>query len=467
MAPLQGLQRIQLVHNKKYKRNGTKSYVWLLQKWGFEPTMPGPYFQMNKVTQTGKHGFFHKHGGKATTQRVLVKKKHGHHGGSSSGGTTTGSAPSGGSTTTDPSSAEAGEATAEDTQNDSEYLCPVQIGTPAQTLMLDFDTGSADLWVWSTELSKSVQSQGKTAGHVIYDPSKSSTYKAASGSKWQISYGDSSSASGNVGTDLVSIGGLKIQNQAVELATTLSDQFVQGAGDGLLGLAWGSINTVTPTPAQTPVENMITQQDIPASAELFTANLGSWRDANEPDKGVSFYTFGYIDQDVVSASGQDIAWTPVDNSQGFWMFSSGSAVINGTPVTQSGNTAIADTGTTLALVSDEVCKAIYAAIPGAKYDNTQQGYTFPANTTADQLPTVTFAVGDTQFAVQKEDLGFADAGNGMVYGGIQSRGTMTFDILGDTFLKGIYAIFDQGNTRFGAVPRPETTQNTAVPPTTS
>lgn len=28
----------------------------------------------------------------------------------------------------------------------------------------------------------------------------------------------------------------------------------------------------------------------------------------------------------------------------------------------------------------------------------------------------------------------------MVYGGIQSRGSMTFDILGDTFLKSIYAV---------------------------
>jgi hypothetical protein len=34
----------------------------------------------------------------------------------------------------------------------------------------------------------------------------------------------------------------------------------------------------------------------------------------------------------------------------------------------------------------------------------------------------------------------AEAKEGYVYGGIQSRGTMTFDILGDTFLKGIYAV---------------------------
>jgi hypothetical protein len=262
--------------------------------------------------------------------------------------------------------------------------------------------------------------------------------------------------------DNVTIGGLTIKNQAVELANQMSSQFIQGAGDGLLGLAWGSINTVTPQPVQTPVENMITQDDIPQSAELFTAYLGSWRDANDPDKGESFYTFGYIDQDVVS--GQTISWTPVDNSQGFWMFDSTSATVNGKSINQSGNTAIADTGTTLALVSDTVCEQIYNAIPGATYDQTQQGYVFPSSVTADQLPTVTFAVGGKQFAVQKEDLSFADAGNGMVYGGIQSRGSMTFDILGDTFLKSIYAIFDQGNTRFGAIQRTEPTQNLAAPP---
>lgn len=233
---------------------------------------------------------------------------------------------------------------------------------------------------------------------------------------------------------------MKVENQAIELADTLSAQFEQGTGDGLLGLAFSNINTVKPQAVRTPVENMIAQEDIPKSAELFTAKLGSWKDADEPDKGESFYTFGFIDQDTVTASGEEVYYTPIDNSQGFWLFDSASATVNGKTIARSGNKAIADTGTTLALVDDETCQAIYDAIPGALYDDESQGYIFPSNTTEDKLPVVSFAVGDKQFVVQKEDLGFAEAKSGYVYGGIQSRGSMTMDILGDTFLKGIYAV---------------------------
>lgn len=95
----------------------------------------------------------------------------------------------------------------------------------------------------------------------------------------------------------MTIGGLTIQNQAVELAKHLSAQFIRDSGSsGLLGLAFGHLNTVKPTAVKTPVENMIAQNDISADKELFTAYLGSWRDAGEPDQGQSFYTFGYIDQ---------------------------------------------------------------------------------------------------------------------------------------------------------------------------
>ena len=105
-------------------------------------------------------------------------------------------------------------------------------------------------------------------------PSKSSTFKKMTGSTWKISYGDSSSASGDVGTDNVTIGGLTIKNQAIELAKKMSQQFVESTGDGLLGLAWGSINTVVPTPVQTPVENMITQQRYSAVSRALHSLLG-------------------------------------------------------------------------------------------------------------------------------------------------------------------------------------------------
>jgi hypothetical protein len=125
-----------------------------------------------------------------------------------------------------------------------------------------------------------------------------------------------------------------------------------------------------------------------------------------------------------------------------------------------------DTGTTLCLVDDALVDEIYAAIPGAKYDSDSQGYVFPSSTAAADLPAVTLAIGDQQVAFQKEDLGFADAGSGMVYGSIQSRGSMGMDIYGDAVLKAVYAVFDMngGSPRFGWVQRAEGAQNTDVPP---
>ncbi|KAG8529486.1 uncharacterized protein KY384_006123 [Bacidia gigantensis] len=412
-----GHQRVNLHVNKKYKPSGSKSYVYLLNKYKFTPTKDGPYFVSNKAQTQGKHGEQKAIGGHTTVSRVLKKKLDSNH---------------------------SGEVPADDQQNDSLYLCPVKIGTPEQTFKLDFDTGSADLWVkmlslprfihqiWSTELPKSTTDKYK-GQHSIFDSSKSSTFKRIS-STWQISYGDGSTASGDCGTDTINLGGIKINTQCIELAKKLSDQFASGPGDGLLGLAFGAINTVRPTPCKTPVENMIEQSDIPKDAELFTCYLSNY---SHPDDA-PFFTFGYIDSDALG--GKSPYYAPIDNSQGFWQFQSPSAVVAGKTIQRKGNTAIADTGTTLALVDDNLCQAIYQTIPGAKYDSFQQGYIFPSNTAVDKLPDVSFAVGGKQFGVHKEDLGFADAGNGFTYGGIQSCGDLPFDILGDVWLKGSYVV---------------------------
>ncbi|UPX15080.1 uncharacterized protein EKO05_0005543 [Ascochyta rabiei] len=444
-------QRLTIGRNSVYKANGTKSYLHAMRKYGFNPTKPGPYFQAKVLRPQRKFG---RVGGRMRAHYLLQKRDQ----------TSAIEGVQSKATTQSDGSSE-GEVPAEDIQNDSLYLCEVSIGTPAQKLYLDFDTGSSDLWVWSTELPKSTLNKANSANQqVAFDPSKSSTFKKLKGETWKIQYGDSSSASGDVGTDVVNLGGLKVENQAVELAKELSQQFAEGNGSGLLGLAFSSINTVSPDPQKTPVDNIIAQQ--PGKEQLFTAYLGSWRDTDEADKGESFYTFGYIDQDIVTAAGaSEPNYADVDNSQGFWQIQSTSATINGDTISRSNNTSIMDTGTTLCLVDDSLVDAVYKAIPGSKYDQNSQGYVFPSNTSVDNLPDVQLAIGDKMVQFQKEDLGFADAGNGMVYGSIQSRGSMDMDIYGDAVLKAMYAIFDMNNgtPRFGFVQRKESTQNTTAP----
>ncbi|KAH7136027.1 aspartic proteinase precursor [Dendryphion nanum] len=415
------LKRINVKPNPGYQKAGVQSYANLLKKYDFTPTTEGPFQKVDQQFQ-GVKKLLHPRKSKIPPKQLKIVEEDG----------------------------KTGEIKAEDQQNDALYLCPVEIGTPPQ--------------VWSTDLDKSTQLAGASK-HTIFNPKKSSTYKQSSGSTWKIKYGDGSTASGNVGTDHVTLGGLCIEGQAVELASKLSPQFMKGAGDGLLGLAFGKINTVKPKAVATPVENMIAQKDIPTEQELFTCYLGSWRDKEDIDKGESFFTFGYIDQDVIKrCGGVEPHYVPIDTSKGFWQFKSESAIVNGQTIKRPGNTAIADTGTTLALVDDITCKAIYGAIPGGKFEKKYQGWIFPVNTPENNLPKITFAVGDKQFEVQKEDFGFAKVDSEFQYGGIQSRGDSTFDILGDTWLKGIYAIFDQGRKRFGAVQRIEGTQNLSTAP---
>lgn len=187
---------------------------------------------------------------------------------------------------------------------------------------------------------------------------------------------------------------------------------------------------------------MIAQDDIKPGNELWTCYLGSVKDAQDPDKGESFFTFGAIDQAPIEASGQEVHYVPIDNSQGFWTFDSPTASVNGQTISLQGNTAIADTGTTLIMASDELCQAIYGQIQGAVLDDQQGGWIFPANIPIDELPQVSVAVGGKLFNVEKEHLAFApvDESGSMTYGGIQPRGDLPFDIFGDTFLLGVYAV---------------------------
>ncbi|MCJ1224999.1 Type I transmembrane sorting receptor [Toensbergia leucococca] len=315
-----------------------------------------------------------------------------------------------------------GTVTASPEEYDEEYLCPVNIGTPAQTLNLDFDTGSSDLWVFSTELPAADQ-----AGHSVYNPAKSTTSKLLSGETWSISYGDGSSASGNVYDDVVTVGATKVTAQAVEAAKKISSEFVDDVdSDGLLGLAFDSLNTVSPNPQKTFFFNAESSLALP----LFTANL---------KKGApGSYNFGYIDSSEYTGS---ITYVPVITSNGFWEFDGDGYAIGSGSFVSTTIDAIADTGTTLLLLPSTVVTAYYKKVSGSSNSATYGGYVFPCSAT---LPSITLGIGSYRAVVPGSYINYAPvtSGSSTCYGGIQSDAGIGFAIYGDIFLKSQFVVFD-------------------------
>jgi Eukaryotic aspartyl protease len=216
-----------------------------------------------------------------------------------------------------------------------------------------------------------------------------------SGATWSITYGDQSSASGNVYTDTVSVGATTVAGQAVEAANKISSQFQQDTeNDGLLGLAFSSINTVSPTSQLTFFDNAKSGLQSP----VFTADL---------KKGApGTYDFGFTDSSKHTGS---ISYVSVNNAQGFWEFTGTGYGVGSSSFKKLSIDGIMDTGTTLLLLPDAVVNAYYAQVSDAQYDNSQGGYTFSCE---DNLPDLALGIGSAKFVVPGSYINFAPTGNG-------------------------------------------------------
>jgi hypothetical protein len=322
------------------------------------------------------------------------------------------------------------------------YRTPVTFGEgdQARTLWLQFDTGSQDLWVLS------VLTDGPLEGDhpVLYDPRNSTTAVETDGT-WDMPYLDGTQTSGIVFNDTVTIGGVVMKNQAVGVAINGSGDLFRPI-DGLLGLSLGN-NTIKPGPVNTVVDNLFNNPHMPKN--LFTVSLTR---PNEPE---GFYTFGYIDDATVG--NKTIQYFDVQPSfGGYWQVSSEYIIINGNRIARPGNKAVADTGTTLILLSDDILPTIYQPVGGVLDPRTGM-YLIPTSTPLSDVPTITLPVGTFEVEISVEDALGPAVNSSWAYGGIQSRKDATADILGDHWLRNVYAIFDiegVGNgPRLGVVQR--------------
>ena len=290
-----------------------------------------------------------------------------------------------------------------------------------QDFNLTFDTGSADTWVFSN-----LMPTDQSDGHTLYDPSVSGSLM--SGFSWGISYGDSSAASGVVYKDTVVIAGATATRQAVEAATSASSAFLSDTqGSGIMGMAFGNINTVRPTQQSTFFDTIKSSLATPLFAVTLKKNASG------------SFDFGYIDKTKYTGA---LTYMPATTSGGYWLLPMGAYKIGQGAVVKYWFDKIVDTGTSLLLLPQDIVTAYYAKVPGAAYDASWAGYTFPCTAAGFKLPNFGLRLNNAMHTVPGAYMNWAQINGTHCYGGMQPSTGLPFAILGDVFLKAVYTVFD-------------------------
>ncbi|KAG8793258.1 Type I transmembrane sorting receptor, partial [Ceratobasidium sp. 428] len=319
-----------------------------------------------------------------------------------------------------------------DEEDDLLWAGTITIGTPGQSFLIDFDTGSADLWVPSSTCTSSGCSP-----HEKYTAASSSTGKKQTGT-FSISYGDGSTASGPIYTDTVTVAGLSATNQYFSPVTSESSSFSSDPEDGIMGLAYSSISSIG---KPTFIENLYAQKKI--SAPIFAFRLAT--------SGSELY-LGGVDSAKYTGTITYVALT----SKTYWLTTGSSSV--GSTVGYSG-AMIIDSGTTIIVGPTSSVKTWWSKVSGSAACSTSVcGTTGYYTYLCASPPTVSFTFNGAKFTIPSSDfnLGTVDNAGTRCVGAIVGTSGVPDNawIVGDTLMKQTYTVFDETNGRVGfATPR--------------
>ncbi|KAI1059097.1 hypothetical protein LB507_004158, partial [Fusarium sp. FIESC RH6] len=327
---------------------------------------------------------------------------------------------SGGNTVKARSYRQAGSAKVQPSSTGLSFFVPTVIGN--QTFDLIYDTGSADLWVYSNE-----SSPWQSLDHLTYVPTSSSELMPNYTFAIQYAFGDE--ISGVVFKDTVKAGSVVAHKQAVQAAVINP---VDGNTDGILGLAFSAINTVKPEKQTTLFETLIPT----LKRKLFAANLRA-------DGKPSSWDFGYIDNSKFKGK---IGYTPV-TSKKHWAMNAGSYAVGKGSFTNSKKTigeVIVDSGTSLVYLPEAVVNDYYSHIKGYKLTDGRS-HTFPCNGT---IPDFHFKTEGMTLTIPGRDVNYTiyDPNVNTCAGGITTQLNGKYSVLGNLFMKNYYVIHSQEET---------------------
>ncbi|TBU46767.1 acid protease [Dichomitus squalens] len=313
----------------------------------------------------------------------------------------------------------------EDIGDDTEWAGTIGIGTPPTPFLIDFDTGSSDLWVPSSSCAD-------CGAHQTYDATVSSSSVALEGT-FEIEYGDGSTTSGPIYTDIVTVAGVAARNQSFSAVTQESSQFSEDTIDGILGLAFPDISNLGQPPF---FQTALVQGSVPEG--VFGFKLSS-NDSELYLGGTNtlLYT-GSLEFHNVS-------------EVGYWQIGGASAVLNNDKAIASGFDTIIDSGTTIMYGTPSDVNAFYSAIPDSQvFDQANGLYSYPC----DSPPSLAFSWGGNLWTVSEENfnLGETEEGSGQCVGALSGEDLGLGDnvwLLGDSFMKNVYTAFDFDHKQVG------------------
>ncbi|CAJ2499792.1 Uu.00g026450.m01.CDS01 [Anthostomella pinea] len=351
-------------------------------------------------------------------------------------------------------------------KNRGGYFASCQVGTPGQKLTLQLDTGSSDIWVPSSNSAVCEQSSnggGCTLGS--YNEDASTSKEDVGPGEFDISYVDGSHSKGDYITETFEIGGSTLTNLTMGLGldTTIPYGLV-GVGYALneaIVASTGSVGSVyNNLPVQMRNEGLI--KSVAYSLWL-----------NDLDASTGNILFGGIDTDKYHGDLTRIKIYQDSQSKAFTSFTVAMTSLeasssSGTDVLSSSSfpiPVVLDSGTTFSYLPQDLAEQVWEEV-GASYnaqvgvavlpcelENAKGYFSFGLagtggpviNITMDELvlPLTTGSPIQFQSGPYK--------GQDACQFGIQNFSSDPF-LLGDTFLRSAYVVYDLENNEIGIAP---------------
>ncbi|KAF1809918.1 Asp-domain-containing protein [Eremomyces bilateralis CBS 781.70] len=314
------------------------------------------------------------------------------------------------------------------------YLANLTIGTPGQQIQLHIDTGSSDLWVNAVP-SEFCESNGRCRTGA-YDANASSTYHYVN-SQFDISYQDGTGASGDYVKDNVDIGGAILDGQQFGVGYESSN------GNGVLGIGYPINEVAVGRAGLKPYPNV--PQKLQEQGLVQSNAYSLW--LNDMDANTGSILFGGVDTEKYEG---ELYTLPILSQSGVYV----EFAIGLTEMASGGKTifkdevvpVLLDSGSSLIYLPNKIVDEIYDRY-SVTYD-TQEGYGFVECDLANSDDTIDFTFTKPTISVPMNELIFSSSSdpgsNDCVFGIAPSEGSSSV-VLGDTFLRSAYVVYDLTN----------------------